>query len=108
MDVRAHLAEAMPLATYIKVAQERWLAKLKDSTIEPLADVPRPGTEPIKVFLYKNPSQADQAYELTAFIKDRDSKKPESIVFLQVVLAAPTQDVLDAARPAFFEMLSNL
>ncbi|CAN0508632.1 unnamed protein product, partial [Phaeothamnion confervicola] len=74
MYVRAHAGDKdLGIDAYIAVAQERWMKKVTDSTIEPLADFPRAGKPAFKVFLYKNPSQADQAFELTAFLKDTDN-----------------------------------
>lgn len=108
MYVRAHLADDMPLDLYIKGAQKGWLKRLKDSTVEPLPDLERPGKPLIKMFLYKNPSQADQAFELTAFVKDCDTKKPANTVFLQVVMAAPSMAEIERARPAFLELLHSL
>ncbi len=108
MYVRAHPADDRPLEDYISQAQAGWLAKLKDTTIEPLPDLERTGKPVIKLFLYRNPSQPDQAFELTAFMKDVPAKPSEPPIYFQVVLAAPKMEELERVRPAFMELLGNL
>jgi hypothetical protein len=109
MYVRAHNGDKeQDLEGYIRVAQERWAKRLPDSTIEPLADVERGAKPTFKIFLYRNPSQPEQAFELTAFMKDVDDAHQGQTYFFQVVLAAPSLTVLENAKPAFFELLGNL
>lgn len=109
MYVRAHSGDKdLALDKYISVAQERWSRKVPDSVIEPLADFERAGKPGLKVFLYKNPSQPEQAFELTAFMKDVDVTHPQQTYFFQVVLASPTMQALEGAKPAFYELLGNL
>ena len=109
MYVRAHSGDKdLDLQKYISVAQERWSKKVADSVIEPLADFERADKPGLKVFLYKNPSQPDQAFELTAFMKDVDAAHPQQTYFFQVVLSSPTLEALEAAKPAFYELLGNL
>jgi hypothetical protein len=109
MYVRAHSGDKdLALEKYIAVAQERWSKKVPDSVIEPLTDFERAGKQGLKVFLYKNPSQPEQAFELTAFMKDVDESHPQQTYFFQVVLASPTMQALDDAKPAFYELLGNL
>jgi hypothetical protein len=109
MYVRAHSGDKdLDLQKYIAVAQERWSKKVPDSVIEPLADFERADKPGLKVFLYKNPSQPEQAFELTAFMKDVDDAHPQQTYFFQVVLASPTMQALEEAKPAFYELLGNL
>lgn len=109
MYVRAHVGDgATDIDSYVKVAQERWQKKLPDSTIEPLADVARKGRPTFKVFLYRNPSQPDQAFELTAFTKDVSKDHPDQTFFFQVVLAAPRMAKLETAKAAFYDVLSRI
>lgn len=107
--VRTHLAEAsIDLDAYIKQAQAGWKGDHKASKIEPQPGLQRDGKPAFKVFLYKNPAVKDQAFELTAFTKDTDPSHGNSTYFQQVVLVAPTRAVLDAARPAFEDLLRRL
>lgn len=107
--VRTHLAEGeIGLDDYVKDAQAKWREQHDDSTIEPQPDVTRAGKPALKVFLYKNPSVPDQAFELTAFVKDTDPSHGNRAYFQQAVLVAPSQETLDAARPAFLELLGRL
>lgn len=109
MYVRAHSGDgATDIDGYIKVAQERWQKKLPDSTIEPLADLTRKGRPTFKVFLYRNPSQPDQAFELTAFTKDVSKDYPDQSFFFQVVLAAPSMAKLEKAKAAFYDVLGRI
>lgn len=109
MYVRAHAGDKdLSIDTYVRVAQERWQKKVTDNTIEPLADLPRAGKPTFKVYLYKNPSQPDQAFELTAFMKDTDNAHPEQPYFFQVVLSAPNKVLLDKAKAAFYDVLGRL
>lgn len=109
MYVRAHAGDAgQSIENYISTAQERWKKKLPDSTIEALPDLQRTGKPTIKVFLYKNPSQADQAFELTAFMKDTDEANPKQHYFFQVVLSSPNRPQLDKAKSAFYDVLTRL
>ncbi len=109
MYVRAHAGEAdLPIENYASVAQVRWKKNLPDTTIEALPDFPRAGKPTIKVFLYKNPSQPDQAFELTAFLKDTDEANPKQHYFFQVVLSAPNRAQLDKAKSAFYDVLKRL
>lgn len=107
--VRTHLANAsIELGPYIADAQKQWRGSHKQTKIEPQADITRAGKPAFKVFLYKNPTVKDQAFELTAFTKDTDPSHGNATYFQQAVLIAPTQAVLDAARPAFEELLGRL
>lgn len=112
MYVRTHVVQPSDGATsiedYARGAQESWLAKVQDSTIEPQPDLSREGKPPFKVFLYKNPSVPGQAFELTAFTKDQDPSHDNATYFQQVVLIAPSMDVLEQARPAFEDLLKRL
>ena len=109
MYVRAHAGDPkLELGEYIGVAQQRWKQRVPDTTIEPLADVVRSGKPTLKVFLYRNPSQRDQAFELTAFAKDTDAEHPESTYFFQIVLSAPSMDALEKAKAAFYDVLARL
>lgn len=109
MYVRTHNGDKdLELDTYIRGAQERWRKVVPSSSIEPLADVERAGKPTLKVFLYKNPSVPDQAFELTAFMKDVDSAHPQNTFFFQAVLAAPTLEELERAKPAFYDLLGRL
>ncbi|MGE3247780.1 MAG: hypothetical protein AB7F96_09525 [Beijerinckiaceae bacterium] len=108
MYVRVHPGPEIALETYIRTAQQRWLARLKDTTIEQLPDVANAGASPIKLYLYRNPSAPSQAFELTAFMKDAAGRHGGKPMFFQIVLAAPTQSELDRARPALMELLRNL
>lgn len=109
MYVRAHHGDKdQTIENYAAGAQERWRTKVADTVIEPLPDVERPGKPTIKVFLYKNPSTPDQAFELTAFMKDIDAKNPGETYFFQAVLIAPNAKVLEKAKPAFMDVLKRL
>ena len=109
MYVRAHSgATGLALDEYVRVAQERWKGRVPDSAIEPLADFTREAKPSFKVYLYKNPSQPEQAFELTAFMKDVDAAHPEQTYFFQVVLSSPSMDQLEKAKPAFYELLGRL
>jgi hypothetical protein len=109
MYLRTHNGDgALSLEDYIRVAQERWLKGLPDSSIEPLADFERKGQPSFKVFLYKNPSQPDQAFELTAFMKGVDSAHPDETYFFQIVLSSPSMKELERTKPAFFELLAKI
>jgi hypothetical protein len=97
-----------PLADFIATAQKRWKASHADFTAEKQADVKRGGKPDGTVFLYKNPSMPQQAFELTAFVKDVDpAHKDQNFVF-QVVLTAPSMQGIDANKAAFYEMLRGL
>ena len=109
MYVRTHSGDkTLALDEYIRVAQERWKGRIPDSSIEPLADLDRAGKPGFKVYLYRNPSQPEQAFELTAFMKDVDAAHPEQTYFFQVVLSSPSMDELEKAKPAFYELLGKL
>jgi hypothetical protein len=109
MYLRTHNGDgALSLEKYIGVAQERWLKRLPDSSITPLADFERGGQPSFKVFLYKNPSQPDQAFELTAFMKGVDSAHPDQTYFFQIVLSSPSMEELERAKAAFYELLAKI
>lgn len=109
MYVRAHAGDKeLALDDYVREAQARWKEHLADSSIEPLPDLVRAGQPPIKIYLYRNPSQPEQAFELTAFMKDVDAKHPGDTYFFQVVLASPSMDELDKAKPAFMDLINRL
>jgi hypothetical protein len=106
--VRTLLAEpSMGLDAYIKNAQSRWKND-HASAIEPQPDVKRNGKPTFKVFLYKNPSVKNQAFELTAFTGDRDPSHGNRAYFQEAVLVAPNQATLAEARAAFEELLQRL
>lgn len=107
--VRSHLGEAkLSLEDYVKDAQSKWKGAHKRTSIEPQADVARDGKPTFKVFLYKNPDVKEQAFELTAFTKDTDPSHGNATYFQQAVLVAPSKKAIDAARPAFEELLGRL
>jgi len=109
MYVRAHAGDKdLALEHYIEVAQQRWKASVQDTTIAPLDDFAREGKPGFKVYLYKNPSHPEQAFELTAFMKDVDAAHPEQTYFFQVVLSSPSMKEVEKAKPAFFEVLNRL
>ncbi len=109
MYLRAHAGEnTLALEDYIQVAQARWAKRSPGAEIEILQGFERPGKPLIKVYLYKNPSVADQAFELTAFMKDVDSAHPEQTYFLQAVLSTPDMKELERAKPAFYELLGKI
>lgn len=110
MYVRTHMVQtdSQSVEDYAKGAQERWLEKVKDSIIEPQPDIARAGKAAFKVFLYKNPSVPEQAFELTAFTKDTDPAHENATYFQQVVLVAPSLKTLERARAAFEDLLKRL
>jgi len=109
MYVRTHHGDKnQALDDYVRVAQERWTGRVPDSRIEPQPDFAQDGKPGFKVFLYRNPSQPDQAFELTAFKKDVDPDHPNETYFFQVVLVAPSMKEIDGARAAFYELLGRL
>jgi hypothetical protein len=109
MYLRAHIGdESLALEDYIKVAQKRWQEDLENSSIEALPDLKRKGKPAFKMYLYKNPTVPDQAFELTAFTKDVDAEHPEETFFFQAVLSSPNKEELERAKAAFYELLRNL
>ena len=107
--LRAHSGDKdLDLEKYISVAQQRWQTNMPTSTIEPQADLVRPGKPTIKLFLYKNPTVPEQAFELTAFTKDVDAAHPEQTYFFQGVLVSPSMAQIQKAKPAFIELLGKL
>lgn len=109
MYVRTHNGDKnLSLEEYISVAQERWKTKVTDSIIEPLPDFTREAKPSLKVYLYKNPSQQDQEFELTAFMKDVDVKHPEQTYFFQIVMSSSSIEEIEKAKPAFFDVLKRL
>lgn len=100
--------EKQPLDGFIAGAQEEWLKVNPTSKVERLEDVRRDGKPAIQLYLYRNPSQPRQAFELTAFVKISDNSYQEANYFLQAVLSAPSMQAIDAARPAFMELLQRL
>lgn len=109
MYLRAHRGDkALALDDYIQVAQKRWKEKLEESSIEALPDFERKGKPAFKVFLYRNPAVADQAFELTAFTKDADAEHPKETYFFQAVLSSPSKEGLERVKAAFYELLGNL
>jgi hypothetical protein len=70
-----------PLAGFIAAAQSRWKASHADFTAEKLADFKRAGKPDCTVYLYKNPSMPQQAFELTAFVKDADPAQKDQNCF---------------------------
>lgn len=112
MYVRAHFGQRdLGIDEYVRGAQERWKQQNPASTIEPQADVVRPGKPTLKVFLYRNPSTPEQAFELTAFMKDNNTApdtNPADMYFFQAVLIAPSLSALEKAKPAFLDLLGGL
>jgi hypothetical protein len=109
MYVRAHPGDAaQTIEDYISVAQDRWKAEDASNVIEEKDSVVRAGKPEIKVYLYSNPSVADQAFELTAFMKDKDPKHPGSTFFFQIVLSSPSMSELGKAEAAFHDLLERL
>jgi len=109
MYLRAHAREkGLVLDKYVSAAQEHWQKAHPDCSIKPLADFERKDKPGFKVYLYKNPSQPEQAYELTAFTKDTDNVHPDQTYFFQAVLVSPSMDELERAKPAFYELLAKL
>ncbi len=109
MYVRAHHGDKeLSIEQYVAVAQERWKKRVPDSTIEPQPDLVRAGKPTLKVFLYKNPSVPEQAFELTAFMKDVDQANPKETYFFQAVLVSPSMSELEKAKAAFYDLLGRL
>lgn len=112
MYVRAHHGDReLKIEDYIGTAQQRWKQRVPDSTIAAQPDVERAGKPTLKVFLYKNPSIPEQAFELTAFMKDISNAPNTSqadMYFFQAVLVAPNAKELEKAKPAFYELLGRL
>jgi hypothetical protein len=107
--VRAHSGDKdLDLDKYVSTAQQRWKASMPTSTMEPQADLVRAEKPTIRLFLYKNPSVPEQAFELTAFTKDVDAAHPDQTYFFQAVLVSPSMAQLDKAKPAFLELLGKL
>src|SRR5262249_24585519 len=103
-----HGEKDLNLDKYVAVAQERWKKHLPDSTIEALPDRERNGKPTFKVYLYKNPSQTDQAFELTGFTKDVDEANPQNTFFFQIVLSSPSMAELEKAKAAFYDVLDRM
>lgn len=89
-------------------SQKLWLEKLPDSTVERLADFEREAKPKFLVYMYRNPSQPSQAFELTAFTRDSDSEHPEEHYVFQAVLTASSMQAVEEAKAAFFEVLQSL
>ena len=96
------------LEQFIEEAQKAWKGQKKGSTIEKLADFERGNKPSFKVFLYKNPSVPEQAFELTAFMQDQDSANPSRTYFFEAVLICPNKEELERAKPAFYELIASL
>lgn len=109
MYLRAHSGDnELSLEDYIAVAQSRWKNGASGSSIEPLPDFARKNRPSFKVFLYKNPSVPDQAFEITAFTKDVDAANTQETYFFQAVLSSPSLEEIERTKSAFYELLSNL
>jgi hypothetical protein len=109
MYVRTHFGEkTLSLENYISVAQRDWKSDAPGTEIEPQADFVRNAKPAFKVYIYKNPTVADQQFELTAFTKDTDPSHGNATYFQQVVLSATTREELEHSRPAFEELLGKL
>jgi hypothetical protein len=109
MYVRAHYGDKeLDLEKYVNGAQEGWKNQVPDCTIEPLSDFERHDKPTFKVYLYKNPSQPSQAFELTAFTKDVDVDNPQNTFFFQIVLSSPDLAQIETAKPAFYDLLERL
>ncbi len=104
----AHDWEKQPLEDFISGAQKEWLKENPTSTVERLEDLKREGKPTVQLYLYRNPSQPKQAFELTAFVKDKDDAHPAADYFFQAVLSAPSMQAIDDARPAFMDLLKRL
>lgn len=96
------------LEKYIEDAEKYWKTRHRDSTIERLADFERQNKPTFKVFLYRNPSNPEQAFELTAFTQDVDAAHPERTYVFQGVLVSPSKEELERTKAAFYELLANL
>jgi hypothetical protein len=109
MYVRAHVGEKdLDLEKYVSAAQEGWKHQVPDCTIEALSDFERRDKPTFKVYLYKNPSEPDHAFELTAFTKDVDVANPQNTFFFQIVLSSPDMAQIETAKPAFYDLLARL
>jgi hypothetical protein len=97
-----------PLEKYIEDGQKGWKEQHKRRTIEKLADFERKNKPGFKVFLYKNPANPEQAFELTAFTQDADAAHPERSYFFEAVLVCPNKEELERTKAAFYELLANL
>jgi hypothetical protein len=96
------------LEKYIENVEKSWKASNPDNTIERLADFERKNKPAFKVFLYRNPSNPEQAFELTAFTRDVDAANPERTYTFQAVLVSPDEKELERTKAAFYELLANL
>jgi hypothetical protein len=97
------------LEEYIENVEKYWKTRNRGSTIERLADFERKNKPTFKVFLYKNPSNPEQAFELTAFTEDVDTAHPGArTYFFQAVLVSPNKKELERTKAAFYELLANL
>jgi hypothetical protein len=89
-----------------KTSNDKWLASVKNSSIERLADVARDkGGAAFQVFRYKNPGNAQQASEMVAFGEDTD--KEGNLYGVQIVVTAAGEDALANNRAAFFAVLKG-
>jgi hypothetical protein len=101
------------LEKFIENVEKKWKSGNRDSTIVRLADFERKNKPSFKVFLYRNPSNPEQAFELTAFTQDvdaarLDARHPERIYDIQGVLVSPDKEGLERTKAAFYELLANL
>ena len=107
IHAEGHLKE-QTLEQFIELYQTGWKKSQKDRTIERLADFERKNKPTFKVFLYGNPSNPEQAFELTAFTEDVDTAHPGRTYFFEAVLIAPSKEELERTKAAFYELLANL
>lgn len=96
------------LEQFIQEGQIGWKGCHRERTIEKLADFERKNKPTFKVFLYKNPANPEQAFELTAFTQDLDAAHPERNYFFEAVLISPDKEQLERSKAAFYELLANL
>lgn len=96
------------LDEYVKASQEGWHGKVKNATVERLDDLKRDGKPTFQVYLYRNPANPKQAFELTAFTKDMDPANKDQSFFFQVVLTASSMEAITVGRPAFYDVLGKL
>jgi hypothetical protein len=96
------------LGKYIEAVEKSWKQMSRDSAIERLADFERKNKPAFKVFLYRNPSNPEQAFELTAFTQDVDAANPKRTYNFQAVLVSPDKKELERTKAAFYELLANL
>jgi hypothetical protein len=92
------------LADFARVSNERWRAHVQDAKITELPAVKRANGKPgFLRFAFKNPSKAQQAYELGAFGIDSDKDGNEFV--LDVVMTGSDKTALDHAEKDYIAFL---